>query len=73
MTQQPRLLVHVGEPLDRLLEISLEAHQLALNIDQGNADILLWVATQMEKLATPVLISVKQYGSSSNKFGRDDQ
>lgn len=43
MTQQPRLLTHLEKPLLELLQRALEAHKVALNLDQDNADILLWV------------------------------
>lgn len=49
MTQQPRLLVHLEQPLDELLQEALESHKFALKLDQNNADALLWVAKQLWK------------------------
>jgi hypothetical protein len=54
MTQQPRLLAHLEKPLLELLQAALEAHRLALNLDQDNADILLWVALQWQLHGTCV-------------------
>lgn len=49
MTQQPRLLVHLGQPLLELLQLALESHKFALKLEQDNPDILLWVIKQLWK------------------------
>lgn len=49
MTQQPRLLVHLEKPVVELLQMALESHKCALELDRDNADALLWVAKQLWK------------------------
>lgn len=43
IAQQPRLLAHVPDSSLSPLQLALDAHKVALGIDQDNADLLLWV------------------------------
>ena len=42
LAQQPRLLDHLPFTLVELLQLALESHRYALDINQDNADLLLY-------------------------------
>lgn len=44
LAEQPRLLAHLPYSLIDLLQLALESHRIALDINQDNADLLLYVS-----------------------------
>ena len=44
VTQHPKLVGHLNQPLLNLVKVALESHRYALGLQQENADLLLYVS-----------------------------